>query len=63
MKSFPIQIRLTAWYSVILAVVLSLFGLSADFEMRNIGIGWRRPLAGLGPAGQLALSFRLHERP
>ena len=35
MKSFPIQIRLTAWYSVILAVVLSLFGLSAYFEMRN----------------------------
>jgi hypothetical protein len=35
MKSFPIQVRLTAWYSVILAVVLSLLGLSADFEMRN----------------------------
>jgi heavy metal sensor kinase len=35
MKSFPIQTRLTAWYSVILAVVLSLFGLSAYFEMRN----------------------------
>jgi len=35
MKSFPIQIRLTAWYSVILAVILSLFGLSAYFEMRN----------------------------
>src|ERR1700676_3738808 len=35
MKLFPIQTRLTAWYSVILAVVLSLFGLSAYFEMRN----------------------------
>jgi heavy metal sensor kinase len=34
-KSFPIQIRLTAWYSAILAVVLSIFGLSAYFEMRN----------------------------
>ena len=35
MKSLPIQTRLTAWYSVILTVVLSLFGLSAYFEMRN----------------------------
>ena len=35
MKSFPIQTRLTAWYSIVLAVVLSLFGLSAYVEMRN----------------------------
>jgi len=35
MKSFPIQIRLTAWYSAVLAVVLFLFGLSSFFEMRN----------------------------
>jgi heavy metal sensor kinase len=35
MKSFPIQTRLTAWYSIILAVVLSLFGVSAYLEMRN----------------------------
>jgi len=34
-KSFPIQIRLTAWYSAILALVLSIFGFSAYFEMRN----------------------------
>jgi heavy metal sensor kinase len=35
MKPFPIQIRLTAWYSAILAVVLCLFGVSAYLEMRN----------------------------
>jgi hypothetical protein len=35
MKSFPIQTRLAAWYSVILALVVSLLGLSAYFEMRN----------------------------
>ncbi len=35
MKSLPVQIRLTAWYSVILATVLLLFGLGAYLEMRN----------------------------
>lgn len=35
MKSFPIGARLTAWYFGILAVVLSLFSLSAYFAMRN----------------------------
>ena len=35
MKSFPIWLRLTASYSVVLAVVLSLFGLSAYFAMRD----------------------------
>lgn len=35
MKSFPIGARLTAWYFGILAVVLSLFSLTAYFEMRN----------------------------
>ena len=35
MKSFPIRLRLTASYSVVLAVVLSLFRLSAYFTMRD----------------------------
>jgi heavy metal sensor kinase len=35
MKSFPIRLRLTASYSVVLAVVLSVFGLSAYFAMRG----------------------------
>src|SRR5260370_13647737 len=35
MKSFPIGARLTAWYFAILAVVLSLFSLTAYFAMRN----------------------------
>ena len=35
MKSFPIGVRLTAWYFGILAIVLSLFGLTAYFAMRN----------------------------
>src|SRR5712692_7688616 len=35
MKSVPIRLRLTAWYSAVLAVVLSVFGLSAYLEMRN----------------------------
>ena len=35
MKSLPIQFRLTAWYSVILATVLLLFGLTAYIAMRN----------------------------
>src|SRR5713101_7192757 len=35
MKSFPIRVRLTAWYFVVLAVILSLFGLIAYFAMRN----------------------------
>src|ERR1700680_1277852 len=35
MNSFPIRVRLTAWYSGVLAVVLSAFGLSAYLEMRN----------------------------
>src|SRR4029077_3444502 len=35
MKSFPIGARLTAWYFGILAVVLSLFSLTAYFAMRN----------------------------
>src|SRR6266566_3590617 len=35
MKSFPIGVRLTAWYFGILAVVLSLFSLTAYFAMRN----------------------------
>src|SRR5487761_569570 len=35
MKSLPIGARLTAWYFGILAVVLSLFGVSAYFAMRN----------------------------
>ena len=33
--TLPIRIRLTAWYFGILALVLSLFGLGAYFEMRN----------------------------
>ena len=35
MKSFPIGARLAAWYFGILAIVLSLFGLTAYFAMRN----------------------------
>lgn len=35
MKSFPIGARLTAWYFGILAVVLSLFSLTAYLAMRN----------------------------
>jgi heavy metal sensor kinase len=35
MNSFPIRLRLTAWYSGVLALILSAFGLSAYFEMRN----------------------------
>ena len=35
MKSFPIGVRLTTWYFGILAVVLSLFSLTAYFAMRN----------------------------
>jgi heavy metal sensor kinase len=35
MNSLPIRLRLTAWYSGVLAVVLSAFGLSAYLEMRN----------------------------
>jgi heavy metal sensor kinase len=35
MKSFPIRLRLTVCYSAVLAVVLSVFGLSAYLEMRN----------------------------
>src|SRR6266446_8765948 len=35
MKSFPIRVRLTAWYSVVLGVTLSLFGLIAYFAMRS----------------------------
>src|SRR5260370_33661082 len=35
MKSFPIGARLTAWYFAILAVVLSLFSLTAYLAMRN----------------------------
>jgi heavy metal sensor kinase len=35
MKSFPIGVRLTAWYFGILAAVLSLFSLTAYFAMRN----------------------------
>src|SRR5260370_9801346 len=35
MNSLPIRLRLTVWYSAVLAVVLSVFGLSAYFEMRN----------------------------
>src|SRR5258708_33842219 len=35
MNPLPIRLRLTVWYSVVLAVVLSVFGLSAYFEMRN----------------------------
>jgi heavy metal sensor kinase len=34
-KSFPIGVRLTLWYFGILAVVLSLFGLTAYLAMRN----------------------------
>ncbi len=32
---FPIRLRLTAWYFAILAIVLSLFGFGAYFEMRH----------------------------
>lgn len=35
MKSFSIRVRLAAWYSAVLAVILSLFGVSAYFAMRN----------------------------
>src|SRR6266705_3807488 len=35
MKSLPIRVRLTAWYFAVLALTLSLFGLSAYFAMRN----------------------------
>jgi heavy metal sensor kinase len=35
MRSFPIGVRLTAWYFGILAAVLSLFSLTAYFAMRN----------------------------
>jgi heavy metal sensor kinase len=35
MKSFPIGARLTAWYFAILAIVLSLFSVTAYFAMRN----------------------------
>lgn len=34
MNSFPIRVRLTAWYFVVLGVILSLFGLIAYFAMR-----------------------------
>jgi heavy metal sensor kinase len=33
-NSFPIRVRLTAWYFVVLGVILSLFGLIAYFAMR-----------------------------
>ena len=35
MKSFSIRVRLAAWYSAVLAVILSLFSVSAYFAMRN----------------------------
>lgn len=35
MKSLPIGVRLTVWYSAILAAVLALFAFSAYFAMRN----------------------------
>jgi hypothetical protein len=35
MKSFPIWLRLTAWYFLILAAILSVFGVTAYFAMRN----------------------------
>src|ERR1700680_4604812 len=35
MNSFPIGVRLTAWYFVVLGVTLSLFGLIAYFAMRT----------------------------
>ena len=35
MNSIPIRVQLTAWYSGVLAVVLSAFGLTAYLEMRN----------------------------
>jgi len=35
MNSFPIRVRLTAWYFVVLGVTLSLFGLIAYFAMRT----------------------------
>jgi len=35
MKSFPIWLRLTAWYFLILAAILSAFGVTAYFAMRN----------------------------
>jgi heavy metal sensor kinase len=35
MIALPIRLRLAAWYFAVLAVVLSLFGLSAYFEMRQ----------------------------
>jgi two-component system, OmpR family, heavy metal sensor histidine kinase CusS len=35
MKSFPIWLRLTAWYSLILAEILSVFGVTAYLAMRN----------------------------
>jgi heavy metal sensor kinase len=35
MITFPIRLRLTAWYFAILAVVLSAFGISAYLEMRH----------------------------
>ena len=35
MNSLPIRFRLTAWYSVVLGLILSVFGLSAYFEMRK----------------------------
>ena len=35
MKPVPIRVRLTAWYFIVLAVILSLFGLNAYVAMRN----------------------------
>ena len=35
MMTFPIRLRLTAWYFAVLAVVLSAFGVSAYFAMRH----------------------------
>lgn len=35
MKSFPIWLRLTAWYSLILAGILSVFGVTAYYAMQN----------------------------
>jgi heavy metal sensor kinase len=35
MNSVPIRLRLTGWYFIVLAVILSLFGLTAYLAMRN----------------------------
>jgi heavy metal sensor kinase len=73
MRAIPIRARLTGWYSLIMAVSLCVFGVTADLAMKSsihltVDEGLRHSIEGVrniiaeeGPHGREALADEFHE--